>query len=96
MHELTEIKSSLCARDTECETLRTQSARQSALISSLQSRLQTVEHRERSLQARSENTTQTLQRERKCLDDKNKVLADRVRRLECDLSTEESHREQTR
>lgn len=96
LHELTEVKSSLCARDTECETLRTQSARQSALITSLQSRLHAVEHRERNLQARSESTTLTLQRERKCLDEKNKELAGRVRRMECDLSSEEQHREQTR
>lgn len=96
LHELSEVKSTLCARDTECETLRTQSARQSALIISLQSRLHAIEARERNLQARSESTTQTLQRERKCLDDKNKVLGERIRRLECDLSAEETHREQTR
>lgn len=95
-HELSEAKSSLCARDVECETLRTQTARQSALISSLQSRLQAVEHRERNLQTRSESTTTTLQREKKCLDEKNKELIARIRRLECELSSEEGHREQTR
>lgn len=96
MHELTELKSSLCARDTECETLRVQTARQSALISSLQTRLASAEQRDRANQAKAENTTQTLQREKKILDDRIKDLAARTRRLEGDLATEESQREQIR
>lgn len=90
------MKSSLCAKETECETLRTQTARQSALIGSLQSRLQAVEHRERNLQARSESTTHTLTREKRHLDEKNKEFIGRIRRLESELTAEESQREQTR
>lgn len=96
MHELTELKSSLCARDAECETLRVQTARQSALITSLQSRLGSAEQRDRTNQAKAENTTQTLQREKKILDDRIKDLVARTRRLEGDLATEESQREQIR
>lgn len=96
LHELTELKSSLCARDTECETLRVQTARQSALITSLQSRLASAEQRDRANQAKAESVTQTLQREKKILDDRIKDLAARTRRLESDLATEESQREQIR
>lgn len=96
INELTELKSSLCARDSECETLRTQTARQSALIGSLQSRLQAVEQRERTHQARAENKTQTLHREKKILDERIKDLVARIRRLEGDLSSEENQREQIR
>ena len=48
--KLSESKSALCGRETECESLRSQTARQSALISSLQNRLQAAETRERNLQ----------------------------------------------
>lgn len=96
LNELTELKSTLCARDTECETLRVQMARQSALISSLQSRLTAAEQRDRTNQAKAENTTQTLQREKKILDDRIKDLVARARRLEADVATEESQREQIR
>ncbi|KAG4068837.1 hypothetical protein HA402_004985 [Bradysia odoriphaga] len=94
--ELSDTKSSLSARDSECETLRAQTARQSALISSLQSRLQATEHRERNLQTRSEAATQLLQREKRSFEEKNKELVSRNRRLEGDLATEETHREQAR
>ena len=50
MNELTDTKGALCARDNECETLRVQSARQSALIISLQQRMQATETREKNLQ----------------------------------------------
>lgn len=96
LNELVELKSTLCARDAECETLRVQTARQSALISSLQSRLTAAEQRDRTNQAKAENTTQTLQREKKILDDRIKDLAARARRLEADVATEESQREQIR
>lgn len=86
----------LNARDAECETLRTQTARQSAMISSLQSKVHAIENRERSAQNRSENAIQTLQREKKVMDDRIKDLVARVRRLEGDLSAEEGQREQTR
>lgn len=96
MNEIADLKGNLNARDAECETLRTQTARQSALISSLQSKVHAIENRERSAQNRSENAIQTLQREKKVMDDRIKDLVARVRRLEGDLSAEESQREQTR
>lgn len=96
LNEIADLKGHLTARDAECETLRTQTARQSALIGSLQAKLQTTENRERTSQSRNENTIQTLQRERKVMDDRIKDLVARVRRLEGDLSAEESHREQIR
>lgn len=96
LNELADLKGNLNARDSECETLRTQTARQSALMSSLQAKIQAIENRERTSQSRNENVIQTLQREKKVLDDRIKDLAARVRRLEGDLSVEESQREQTR
>lgn len=96
LNELSELKGSLCARDAECETLRTQTARQSALIGSLQAKLQVLENRERTNQARAENAIQTLQREKKILDDRIKDLVARTRRLEGDLASEENQREQIR
>lgn len=94
LNELAELKGNLCARDAECDTLRTQTARQSALIGSLQAKIQTIENRERSFQSRSESSIQTLQREKKLMDDRIKDLVARLRRLEGDLSAEESQREQ--
>lgn len=96
IHELSETKNVLSVKDNECEALRAQSARQSSLINSLQQRLQTAEGREKSLLARSETTTNTLQRDKRCTEEKNKELCSRVRRLECDLSNEENHSEQLR
>lgn len=93
LNELADLKGNLNARDTECETLRTQTARQSALIGSLQQKIQAIESRERATQSRSENLIQTLQREKKVMDDRIKDLVARVRRLEGDLSSEESQRE---
>lgn len=96
IHELGETKNVLCAKDNECEALRAQSARQSSLINSLQQRLQTAEGREKNLLARTETTTNTLQRDKCCIEEKNKELCSRVRRMECDLSNEENHSEQLR
>lgn len=96
LNELADLKGNLNARDAECEQLRMQTARQSALIGSLQSKIQAIENRERTVQSRSENAIQTLQREKKVMDDRIKDLVARVRRLEGDLSTEESQREQIR
>lgn len=96
LNELAELKGNLTARDAECDSLRTQTARQSALISSLQAKLQSSEHRERASLSRNENTIQTLQREKKVMDDRIKDLVARVRRLEGDLSSEENQREQIR
>ncbi|KAG5676485.1 hypothetical protein PVAND_006316 [Polypedilum vanderplanki] len=96
MNELSETKSSLCVKENECETLRAQSARQSALIMSLQQRLQATETREKNLQARSEQTSHTLQREKRGLEEKVKEMCSKQRRLEIDLSAEESLREQAK
>lgn len=96
LNELADLKGNLNARDAECETLRTQTARQSALISSLQGKIHAIENRERATVNRHENTIQTLQREKKVMDDRIKDLVARVRRLESDLATEESQRELTR
>lgn len=96
LNELAELKGNLTARDAECESLRTQTARQSALITSLQAKVQTLEHRERSTQSRCENAIHTIQREKKVMDDRIKDFVARVRRLESDLSAEENQREQIR
>lgn len=93
VNELADAKSSLCAKDTECETLRAQTARQTTMISSLQSRIQATEMREKTLAQKSEVTITSLQRDKRCLEEKNKDLCARLRRLECDLSTEESQKE---
>lgn len=93
LNELADLKGNLNARDSECETLRTQTARQSALISSLQGKIHAIENRERAASSRNENTIQTLQREKKVMDERIKDLVARVRRLEGDLSSEESQRE---
>lgn len=90
------MKSSLCAKETECEALRAQTARQSALIGSLQSRIQAIETRERNLQTRSETSIQTLQREKRSAEDKIKELLSRIRRLEVDLTNEEGQKDQAK
>lgn len=94
MGELADSKSNLCARENECETLRAQGARQSALIMSLQQRLQATETREKNLHLRSEQTSNTLQREKRCLEEKVKEMCSKQRRLELDLSSEENLRDQ--
>lgn len=94
--ELSEIKSSLCAKDTECDALRAQTARQSAMITSLQTRLSSAESRERNLHAKSEAHIQSLQRDKHALELKQKELHSKLRRMECELSTEENLKDQTR
>lgn len=96
MNELSDTKAGLCARDNECETLRAQGARQSALIMSLQQRLQATETREKNLHLRSEQTSNTLQREKRGLEEKVKEMCSKQRRLELDLSSEETMREQAK
>lgn len=96
LHELSEVKTTLCSKETECETLRAQTARQTSLITSLQTRLQTAESRERNLHARSEQCQQTLTRDKRCLEEKHKELHAKYRRLECELSAEEQQKEQAR
>lgn len=96
MNELADTKGGLCTKENECETLRAQGARQSALIMSLQQRLQATETREKNLHVRSEQNSNTLQREKRGLEEKVKEICSKSRRLECDLSTEESLREQAK
>ncbi|XP_062551412.1 coiled-coil domain-containing protein 170 isoform X5 [Armigeres subalbatus] len=96
MAELSDAKSSLCAKENECEALRAQSARQTSLISSLQQRLGASESREKTLHSRSESVVNTLNRDKKHLEDKLKELCAKGRRLECELSKEEGHRDQAR
>lgn len=96
MHDLTDTKAGLCAKENECEGLRAQGARQSALIMSFQQRLQATETREKNLTLRSEQTSSTLQREKRCLEEKVKEMCSKQRRLECDLSSEENLREQAK
>jgi chromosome segregation ATPase len=96
MGELSETKGALCVKENECETLRAQNARQSALIISFQQRLQATETREKNLQVRSEQSVHSLQRDKRCLEEKLKELCTKQRRLEVDLSSEESLREQAR
>lgn len=96
MNEVTDTKGALCAKENECETLRAQGARQSALIMSLQQRLQATETREKNLHLRSEQTSNTLHREKRALEEKVKEMCSKQRRLELDLTSEENLREQAR
>ena len=96
MNELTDTKAGLCSKDNECETLRAQGARQSALIMSLQQRLQATETREKNLHLRSEQTSNTLQREKRGLEEKVKEMCSKQRRLELDLTSEENCKEQAK
>lgn len=96
MNELADTKGGLCAKENECETLRAQGARQSALIMSLQQRLQATETREKNLHMRSEQTSNTLQREKRGLEEKVKEMCSKQRRLELDLASEESLRDQAK
>lgn len=96
VNELTDAKSSLCAKETECETVRAQAARQTTLISSLQSRIQAAEMREKNLAQKSEAMITALQRDKRCLEEKNKDICARLRRMECDLGTEEGQKETLR
>ncbi|KAL9929666.1 uncharacterized protein ACN427_012676 isoform 2-T2 [Glossina fuscipes fuscipes] len=91
--ELTETKATLCSKDNECENLRAQAARQSTLITSLQSRLQSAENREESVQLRCDTTVQTIQREKRLADEKTKDLQIKVQHLETSLANEESQKE---
>lgn len=96
MNELADTKGGLCAKENECETLRAQGARQSALIMSLQQRLQATETREKNLHLRSEQTSNTLQREKRGMEEKVKEMCSKQRRLELDLASEESLRDQAK
>ncbi|XP_067625294.1 coiled-coil domain-containing protein 170 [Eurosta solidaginis] len=94
--ELGDTRATLAARESECENLRAQTARQSALITSLQSRLQSAENREQSIQTRCDATIQTIQREKHASDERNKELQCKVQHLENHVAAEEQHKEQAR
>lgn len=96
MNELADTKGGLCVKENECETLRAQGARQTALIMSLQQRLQATETREKNLLIRSEQTASTLQRDKRGLEEKVKEMCSKQRRLEVDLSSEETLRDQAK
>lgn len=96
LSEVAELRSSLTARDADAENLRAQTVRQSTHITSLQTRLQAIEQRERSGQAQSEAAITQLQRDKRSAADAVKELTARCRRLESDLSTEEQARESLR
>lgn len=96
MGEVNETKGALCVKENECETLRAQSARQTAIITSLQQRLQATETREKNIHARSEQAAHSFNRDKRCLEDKVKEMCVKQRRLEMDLSAEESLREQAK
>jgi chromosome segregation ATPase len=94
--ELTDTKAHLCAKENECETLRAQSARQSALISSFQQRLQATETREKNLQVKSEHNINTLQKEKRIFEEKVKEMCSKQRRLEIELQSEENLKDQAK
>ncbi|XP_017481608.1 PREDICTED: coiled-coil domain-containing protein 170 isoform X2 [Rhagoletis zephyria] len=95
-NDLGDARAALAARESECENLRAQAARQSALISSLQSRLQTAENREQSIQSRCDSTIQTIQREKHSSDERSKELQCKIQHLENHLAAEEQQKEQAR
>lgn len=66
------------------------------MIQSLQARIHATEMREKTLAQKSEATITALQREKRCLEEKNKDMCARLRRLECDLGTEEGQKENYR
>ncbi|KRF98262.1 uncharacterized protein Dwil_GK23776, isoform B [Drosophila willistoni] len=94
--ELAETRTALCSKDAEIENLRSQAARQTALIGSLQSRLQNSESREQAVQARCDSTITTVQREKRSSDERNKELICKIQHLETQLANEESHKEQAK
>lgn len=96
MTELTDTKGGLCAKENECETLRAQNARQSALISSFQQRLQATETREKNMHVKSEHNINTLQKEKRQYEEKLKEMCAKQRRLELELSSEETMKDQTK
>lgn len=95
LDELTEVRSTLNARNTECKALKTQISRQSVLIESLRSRILMTEQREKSNEAKAENAIRAMQEDKKSLEDRIRELTARIRSLESDLSFEESGRAQT-
>ncbi|CAB3378946.1 Hypothetical predicted protein [Cloeon dipterum] len=101
--ELQDARSQLRGRDqrtlelqTECENLREQSARQSAVIASLKKRQTELEDRERCLNVSSgriEADLQTVQRDKRYLEENIKELEKRVRCLELECNSEEQQKD---
>ncbi|XP_033236066.1 coiled-coil domain-containing protein 170 isoform X1 [Drosophila pseudoobscura] len=94
--ELAETRSALCSKEVDIENLRSQAARQTALIGSLQSRLQNAESREQAVQARCDSTINTVQREKRSSDERNKELICKIQHLETHVANEESQKEQAK
>lgn len=90
MAELQDAKHGIRSRDAENESLKSQLARQSALINSLQERLKVSEAREKQLQANSETNHHTFHREKKLFEEQTKDLTAKLRHLEHDLQVQKN------
>lgn len=90
MAELQDAKHGIRSRDAENESLKSQLARQSALINSLQERLKVSEAREKQLQANSETNHHTFHREKKLFEEQTKDLTAKIRHLEHDLQVQKN------
>lgn len=90
MAELQDAKHGIRSRDAENESLKSQLARQSALINSLQERLKVSEAREKQLQANSETNHHTFHREKKLFEEQVKDLTAKIRHLEHDLQVQKN------
>lgn len=91
VNEVQDAKHTINAKDNECESLRAQIARQTAMISSLQDRLNASEMREKQLQTKCETNHHTFHREKKSFEEKFRDMDAKLKRMEHDL-----HCEQTR
>lgn len=87
-NELSECKHTIHAKDNEIENLRAQVARQTAMIASLQDRLNATEIREKQIQAKSESNHHTFHREKKCYEEKSKAMSIKLKHLEHELTIE--------
>ncbi|KAH0552456.1 coiled-coil domain-containing protein 170 isoform X2 [Cotesia glomerata] len=104
--ELQEMKTTLRLRDQrvtelqlEADQLREQAARQNSIISSLKKRIQDLEDRERNLYAthgRTEITVQSLQRDVKYHEEKNREYEKKIRQLEHHITEETDLKERAR
>ncbi|XP_074113636.1 uncharacterized protein LOC141536796 isoform X1 [Cotesia typhae] len=104
--ELQEMKTTLRSRDQrvtelqmEADQLREQAARQNSIISSLKKRIQDLEDRERNLYAthgRTEITVQSLQRDVKYHEEKNREYEKKMRQLEHHITEETDLKERAR
>jgi chromosome segregation ATPase len=86
-------------QQVEIDHLREQNARQSAVIASLRKKIQDLEEIHRNLQAshgRSDLTVQTLQRDNRYYEEKNKDLEKKLRSLELECHSEEQQKENAR